>query len=311
VHGNMVLNCSQGIVTDHSAPTISSNVVASSIGTGVVIEGAARADNFIDFENHPTLVHNTVADNGADGISVSGTSISGDTVAPSLLANLVMGNTGFGISVDGTPTTASNVTWMNGGGATDGYTPDASDQDMDPMLGEMEGGNWTLASNSPLVDAGIDMAFASDADAMNSTRVTDGDGDGNALADIGAVELCPDLDGDGWSQDCGTGATADCDDDDADVSPDAEENWYDGIDQDCDGNDDDQDEDGTSVSADCDDTDPEVVTECPEDTGSIDDTGMEGEDKDAGSCGCTSLDATPGSAAWVLLVLGTVLRRRR
>ena len=47
----------------------------------------------------------------------------------------------------------------------------------------------------------------------------------------------------------------DCDDATSSVSPSAPETWYDGVDQNCDGNDDDQDVDGVALSADCDDTD--------------------------------------------------------
>jgi hypothetical protein len=62
-----------------------------------------------------------------------------------------------------------------------------------------------------------------------------------------------DLDGDGFAPGGG-----DCDDGDASVNPHETEIWYDGIDQDCDGNDADQDGDGVDVVADCDDTSPEV-----------------------------------------------------
>ncbi len=42
------------------------------------------------------------------------------------------------------------------------------------------------------------------------------------------------------------------------MNPEAEELWYDGVDQDCDGRDDDRDQDGFGVEEDCDDEDATV-----------------------------------------------------
>jgi hypothetical protein len=62
-----------------------------------------------------------------------------------------------------------------------------------------------------------------------------------------------DADLDGYTVDDG-----DCNDEDAAINPGATETWYDGVDQDCDGNDDDQDVDGFPVGEDCNDADAAV-----------------------------------------------------
>ncbi len=57
--------------------------------------------------------------------------------------------------------------------------------------------------------------------------------------------------GDGWSW-----TEGDCGEGDPTIAPDKDEQWYDGVDQNCDGRDDDRDGDGLLASADCDDQNP-------------------------------------------------------
>ena len=92
---------------------------------------------------------------------------------------------------------------------------------------------------------------------------TTSDDDDDTTSDDDDDTTGTDADGDGWSVEDG-----DCDDTDPTVNPGAEEQWYDGIDQDCDGADDfDQDCDGEPANPngdDCDDEDGSVYPGAPE-----------------------------------------------
>jgi len=93
----------------------------------------------------------------------------------------------------------------------------------DPMFTSAAGGDWTLQSGSPSIDAG-DSGMID----LDGTRADQG-------AYGGSVDNYPiDEDGDGYYTGVGLGGDPDCDDDDAGVSPGASE-VCDEVDNDCDG----------------------------------------------------------------------------
>jgi len=121
-------------------------------------------------------------------------------------------------------------------------------------------------------DGGIDENSAIDA----PQHFTDADGDGYGV-DAEASFHCA-LPA-GFSD-----AGGDCDDTDGAVNPAATEVWYDDVDQDCDGNDDDQDGDGADALAsggtDCDDTNAGIAPHIAEDWYNGIDENCDGQDDD-------------------------------
>jgi cysteine-rich repeat protein len=156
----------------------------------------------------------------------------------------------------------------------------------------------------------------------------DDDCDGTADEDeaLDASTWYADIDGDGFG-DAGSTTTAcdqpsgsvaddtDCHDTDASVNPAAEEIWYDGVDGDCDGRSDyDQDGDGYDSAdwlddgEDCDDTDPEINPEAEEgwydgvdqDCDGLSDYDQDGDGHDSASyggddCDDAAADTYPGA----------------
>jgi len=120
-------------------------------------------------------------------------------------------------------------------------------------------------------------------------RDSDGDGYGDAATPYPG-EWCAEPSG-GWVQD-----STDCDDSDGSISPGASETWYDGVDDNCDGNDDDEDEDGYTGGPsgdDCDDTEALSNPGAPEICGDGDDNNCDGVETE-----CEVVDAVVGMGAY-------------
>jgi hypothetical protein len=150
------------------------------------------------------------------------------------------------------------------------------------MMGK-EPGEWALELGDEDLDTWVYVAVQLDGEACWGGDCEDGGSDDLEWAWLSPSwieEAEPDLDADGV-----TWADGDCDDGDAGVHPGATEEWYDGVDQDCDGNDSDQDGDGYPLETDCDDADPAAHPGAAE----VDGDGVDGD--------CDGGETWPGAGA--------------
>jgi hypothetical protein len=134
------------------------------------------------------------------------------------------------------------------------------------------------------------------------------DGDCDGADDV-------DADGDGFTAD-GDRRAPDCDDTNAAVSPTDLEIPYDGVDQDCDGADmTDRDGDGADAEAaggaDCDDLDAAIAPGVPEEACDDVDQDCDGVDCPPAPSAAKAASGCSGSAAWLVLLPGGLLIRRR
>ncbi len=131
------------------------------------------------------------------------------------------------------------------------------DQDADGFQSSLAGGPDCNDTNPAInpdavedcngIDDDCNGTIDDPADPITWYADSDGDGFGDPDAPLDAGCFAP------------TGHVADatdCNDDDPTVHPNRPEIWYDGVDQDCDGNDDDRDLDGFPVDEDCNDLEP-------------------------------------------------------
>lgn len=163
-------------------------------------------------------------------------------------------------------------------------------------LGAAGQGGWAATLNAADVPAYLFVAVELDGAVVYSSAGC-ADGGADAVEWLWAspswVETVPgdlDLDGVTWAE-------GDCNDGDATISAAAPEIWYDGVDQDCDGNDGDQDGDGAAAESeggtDCDDTDPRVFLGAEEvwyDGVDQDCSGDDDSDQDEDGFAATAMD---------------------
>jgi hypothetical protein len=187
----MINTCYARIVDN----VIAGNVASTSIG-GYGNGGGIYATPPNDFSG-PKIYNNTIVNN--DGVQSSGVYLDGFKAPTEIINNIIVAKTGqFAIVMENTYTPSPPVFRFNDvfsrkGPAYQGAIPDQTGMNgnisADPLFVNELGGDFHLAPGTPCLDSGLNgLAAISDTDVEGNPRVVDGNGDGNAVVDMGAYE---------------------------------------------------------------------------------------------------------------------------
>jgi hypothetical protein len=195
----------QGVAIDSGTINLDDSVIDLGTGTNSVGLNAANPNAGTDAKainaNHVTIVGGSTDSVGAQAESTNDTVAQESSItlansiiqgpATSLVASA--GNSGGGLS----PSTATiNVSYSDyhspggviGANATGGVVRGAGNVDVDPRFVSAATGDYHLAAGSPGVDKGSPAAGGPTTDRDGHARVTDGDGNGTKVTDMGAYE---------------------------------------------------------------------------------------------------------------------------
>jgi parallel beta-helix repeat protein len=166
-------NFEGGVRLDHSSPKVFNNVIIYNVWGGI----------FCD-ESSSVMTNNVVSDNtGFGGIYSYGSSLV-------VTNNIVFNNFDFGVySENSSPTISYNNVFGNGIDY-EGCSAGPGDISEDPLFVDPVAQDYHLQQGSPCIDAGTnDAPGLPETDFYGNPRVIDGDGDGEAVVDMGPFEL--------------------------------------------------------------------------------------------------------------------------
>ncbi|MFC1945172.1 right-handed parallel beta-helix repeat-containing protein [Chloroflexota bacterium] len=182
-------NTRDGIYNSGASPTIINNIISGNAGSGIYNAFSSS-----------TILNNTIIYN-KDGIRTYGSPV------PSITNNIITHNITFGLFNRGNPawgtlkgyshiTTSHNNIYGSGdenykeeGGGWASRTP-VNDVSLPPEFVDAVGADYHLQAGSPCIDAGDNASVLSwlTTDFDGDPRIMDGNGDGNAVVDMGAYE---------------------------------------------------------------------------------------------------------------------------
>ncbi len=139
----------QGVVTDEGEVLITNCIIRDSKDEGVKLK---------DGNDDVTIINCTIAHNGKDGVRQDAGLLD---VRNSILA--FNGEDGFD-SNGGSRTHTYNLVYGNSGAAFSGTSQSTGEWTSDPMFADASARDYTLQSNSPAIDAGVDVTGIVDDD---------------------------------------------------------------------------------------------------------------------------------------------------